>query len=298
MADVLLLVGALALDRWVGEWPARVHPVVWMGRAVRLVERVAPGGRGPAFVHGLGMALGLPALWAALAFASERIPGIGPLLALYWLKSALALRVLGEAGEGVARPLVTGNLDEARTRLSWLCSRDARALTAPQLAAGAVESVAENLSDSFVAPVFWFLVGGVPAAVAYRAVNTLDAMIGYRGRYEWLGKASARLDDLLNFVPARITALVLLVGGRLGGGDLGGGWRVLVADRNRTESPNAGWPMATMAGLLGIALEKPGHYVLGGTGRAPEATDVTRAWRICEVAALLFAGVAVAGAMR
>jgi adenosylcobinamide-phosphate synthase len=242
------------------------------------------------------MALGLPALWAALAFASERVPWIGPLLALYWLKSSMALRVLGEAGEGVARPLLAGDLHESRQRLSWLCSRDARALTPPQLAAGAVESVAENLSDSFVAPLFWFLVGGVPAAVAYRAVNTLDAMIGYRGRYEWLGKASARLDDLLNLAPARLTAVLLLVGAPLAGGDVAQGWRALIADRTRTESPNAGWPMATMAGLLGVALEKPDHYVLGASGRAPEAADIHRAWRICRAAAAL-AAAGAAGAI-
>jgi adenosylcobinamide-phosphate synthase len=263
-----------------------------MGKTIRFAERFAPDGHAGKLAYGLGMALGLPTLWAALAFGSLQIPWIGPLLALYWLKSSLTLRVLGEAGEGVARPLVAGKLGEARKRLSWLCSRDASALTPSQLVAGVVESLAENLSDSFIAPLFWFLLGGVPAAVAYRVVNTLDAMIGYRGRYEWLGKASARLDDLLNLIPARITAFFLLLGGCFAGGDSLTGWRVLAADRAHTESPNAGWPMAAMAGLLGVVLEKPGHYRLGGAGRMPEAKDISRAWRICEAAAL----VAAAGA--
>ncbi|MDO9280431.1 MAG: cobalamin biosynthesis protein, partial [Pseudomonadota bacterium] len=123
-------------------------------------------------------------------------------------------------------------------------------------------------------------------------VNTLDAMIGYHGRYEWLGKASARLDDVLNLVPARLTALLLLAGGVLAGADARSGARTMWRDRARTESPNAGWPMATMAGLLGVRLEKPGHYVLGA-GRAPTGADVTASWRIVAWGLLVGAGALV-----
>lgn len=295
MTALLVVLGALLLDRFLGEWPNRLHPVVWMGSAVKAAERLAPtSGRAAPFVYGLGMALLLPAAWGALAWATVSLPLVGPILAVLWLKSAFAVRALGVAGSGVAGPLAAGDLAGAREGLRSLCSRDPSALGPEELAAGAVESLAENASDSVVAPLSWFVVGGllgglagapgfvegaVPAAVAYRAVNTLDAMIGYHGRYEWLGKASARLDDLLNLVPARLTALLLLAGGVVVGADVRGGARTMWRDRARTESPNAGWPMATMAGLLGVRLEKPGHYVLGD-GRAPTGADVATSWTI------------------
>lgn len=299
MSDVLVLVVALLVDHFAGEWPARAHPVVWMGRTVRALERLAPPGKAGAFLWGAGMAIGLPLAWAALAYATlAGAAGVSSLLtagvAVFWLKSTFALRLLGEAGMGVATPLARGDLGGAREGLRSLCSRDSSALDTHQLAAGTVESLAENLSDSFVAPLFWWLVAGVPGAVAYRVINTLDAMIGYHGRYEWLGKASARLDDVANLAPARITAGLLLVAG-FGRADVRGGLRALFRDRRRTESPNAGWPMAVMAGLLGVALEKPGHYVLGAEGRLPDAEDVAQAWKVCLGAARLGAVLIVAG---
>jgi len=140
-----------------------------------------------------------------------------------------------------------------------------------------------------MAPLVAYALFGLPGAVAYRAVNTLDAMIGYRGRYEYLGKAAARLDDLLNLIPARLTAGLLLVAGALARADVAGGVRVLGRDRRRTASPNAGWPMAAMAGLLGVTLEKPGHYRLGDGTAAVGAADIDRAWRIVAIAAALAA---------
>jgi adenosylcobinamide-phosphate synthase len=189
--------------------------------------------------------------------------------------------------------LANGRVSDARQALSALCSRDATSLEEPALAAATVESLAENLSDSFVAPLLAYALFGLPGAVVYRAANTLDAMIGYRGRYEYLGKAAARLDDLLNLIPARLTAGLLLVAGALTKGDVGGGLRILRRDRRKTASPNAGWPMATMAGLLGVCLSKPEHYRLGDEARAVTFEDVDRAWRIVAVAAALAGAVTV-----
>ncbi|MDP2311954.1 MAG: adenosylcobinamide-phosphate synthase CbiB [Pseudomonadota bacterium] len=290
MIALLVVLAALGLDRFLGEWPNRLHPVVWMGIAVKAAERRAPtAGRAAPFIYGLAMALILPAACGATAWATVSLPLVGPILAVLWLKSTFAVRALGVAGRGVSGPLATGDLHGAREGLRSLCSRDPRALGPDELAAGAVESLAENASDSVVAPLSWFVVGGllgsgalapaVAAAVAYRAVNTLDAMVGYHGRYEWLGKASARLDDLANLVPARLTAVLLLVGGAGSGASVRSGVTTMVRDRGNTESPNAGWPMAAMAGLLGVRLEKPGHYALG-SGRAPTAADVEVAWII------------------
>lgn len=287
--DAGVLLAALLVDRLVGEWPGVAHPVVWMGKMVRAAERFAPTtGRARPLVFGLALALGLPAAWALAGWVAVRVPLAGPVFAVYLLKSSFALRLLGQAGEGVAAPLALGHLDEGRRRLSWLCSRDATALDAAEVSAGAVESLAENLSDSFVAPLFWYVVAGVPGALAYRMVNTLDAMVGYRGKYEWLGKASARLDDLLNLAPARLTTLALVLVAPVTGGDVRGGLRAWWRHRGRTESPNAGWPMSAMAGLLGVRLVKPAHYELGD-GREPAPGDIARAWRICSAAGGLVA---------
>jgi adenosylcobinamide-phosphate synthase len=196
------------------------------------------------------------------------------------LKPMFAARALVGAAGAVEAALRGGELSRARDGLRSLCSRDPSRLDAPLVIAGTVESLAENASDSLVAPIFYYALFGLPGAVAYRAVNTLDAMIGYHGRHEYVGKAAARLDDALNLVPARITAGLLLAAGAWCRADVRGGWRVLRRDGGTTESPNAGRPMAAMAGLLGVVLEKPGHYRLGDASRAITPDTIARARRI------------------
>jgi adenosylcobinamide-phosphate synthase len=213
---------------------------------------------------------------------------------IYLFKSAFALRALAAAARAVQRPLAAGDLPAARAALRSLVSRDPSTLSPALVAAAAVESVAENTSDSLVAPLVYFLVGGVPAALAYRACNTLDAMIGYHGETEWLGKAAARLDDVANLVPARLTAALLVVASALVGAAPGGALRVWLRDGARTESPNAGRPMAAMAGALGVQLEKVGHYRLGDGGALPGPDEIARAVTIMSLAAALAAVAAAA----
>jgi adenosylcobinamide-phosphate synthase len=209
------------------------------------------------------------------------------------LKTTFAWRALHRAAGGVWQPLAADDLDAAREKLSWLVSRDASLLDEPLIAAAAIESLAENASDSVVAPLLYYLLFGLSGAFAYRAVNTLDAMIGYHGRYEHLGKVPARLDDLLNLVPARLTALLIVAAALPGGADARQAWRVMWQDSRRTASPNAGWPMAAMAGALGVRLEKVGHYCLNASGRAPTAGDLRRAGRVVLLALALGVGVIV-----
>lgn len=289
---------ALALDLVAGEYPARAHPVVWMGAAISWLEHRAPvGGRCRQLAHGAVMAVLVPALFASAAAllvgATSRAPWLQVALEALALKSAFAVRELGRAGAAVGGALRGGKLDGARAGLRALCSRDASRLDAPGVAAAAVESLAENASDSAVAPILYYLVLGVPGAVAYRAVNTLDARIGYHGRYEYLGKAAARLDDVVNLVPARATALLLLAAGALTGGDVIRGVRVLLRDGARTASPNAGRPMAAMSGLLGVELEKVGHYRLGDALEPVSDATIAAAWRVVAVAVLIGATLAL-----
>jgi adenosylcobinamide-phosphate synthase len=280
--DVTILLGALALDLAFGEPPARFHPVVWMGRLNTALRRRAPSRNRPAFLWGAFMAVLGPAVFGGLTWLTlDRTGGLArTLIAIFLLKSSFAIRALVRAGLAVARPLAAGDLDGARAGLRSLVSRETAALPAPLIAAATIESVAENASDSIVAPLFFFAIAGVPGAVAYRAVNTLDAMIGYRGPLEWLGKAAARLDDVANLVPARVTALLLALAAPLGGGSTGRALAVWARDRKLTESPNAGHPMAAMAGALAVELEKRSHYRLGAGLNPPSARDIGRAIRV------------------
>ncbi|MBO84246.1 MAG: cobalamin biosynthesis protein CobD [Deltaproteobacteria bacterium] len=278
-----VLAVAFALDRWLGEPPVRIHPVVWMGTAIGWARDRAPRGPVGGLVWGLGMAVLLPALAAGLLTVPVALPWIGPIYAVWLVTSCFAARGLVDAGERLAGHAEAGELADARTSLGWLCSRDPSGLELTELTAAATESVVENASDSVVAPMVWYALAGIPGLVVYRCVNTLDAMVGYRGKYEWLGKASARLDDLMNLIPARLTALMLLAAGAtVPGCDPARGWRVFWRDGRKTSSPNAGRPMAAAAGLLGVELSKTGHYTLGA-GLAPSsAASLRTACRISD----------------
>lgn len=294
---LVVLAGALALDAVAGEPPAALHPVVWMGRFYGWLRRRAPRGRSraAAFAWGCVMALGGPLVFGGAAWAigcaTAPLELLRIVVEIYLLKSALSVRMLGQAAAAVARALADGDESRARFGLRSLVSRDTALLDEPLIAAAAVESVAENTSDSLVAPLCFFIVGGVPGAIAYRACNTLDAMIGYHGHTEWLGKAAARLDDAANLVPARLTAALLVVASALTGASPRGALRAWWRDGGRTESPNAGRPMAAMAGALGVELEKIGCYRLGG-GAPADAATIDRAVTLLYTASALMAVVA------
>jgi adenosylcobinamide-phosphate synthase len=283
------LLVAVALDRLAGEPPLPAHPVVWMGTAADAVvtRAVGSGARRElaagavlavalpaAFAVGSGMLLAALGGWSAIAFGVH----------VYLLKSTIAVRALGDAAHAVRDALAAGDVVAARAGLRSLCSRDPSNLDAAALTAASIESVAENASDSVVAPLVYYAVLGVPGAVLYKGINTLDSMIGYRGRYEHLGKAAARLDDAANFVPARLTAALLLAAGALTGRNVRDGVRIWRRDARRTRSPNAGHPMAMMAGLLDVELAKHGEYRLGDARAPLTAATIDHAWRIAMVA--------------
>jgi adenosylcobinamide-phosphate synthase len=292
------VVVAFALDRLFGEPSARLHPVVWMGKALGATgapwPRLSPSGqflRGAvAWVVGAGVVLTVADLAVA---AMRRLPQLPPwtllaqlLLMGILLKPLLAWRMLRDEVAGVESALATG-LEEGRQRLRRLVSRDTRRLSASEIRESALESLAENLNDSLVAPLFWFSLGGLPAAALYRFANTADAMWGYRDRWEWAGKWAARADDVLSYVPARLTALLLALTGRRSP-------RGLRAVARVTPSPNGGWPMGMLALALGVRLRKPGVYALNGAGPEPRATDTERAIAICSRAAWLAVAISAA----
>ncbi|MFK7601541.1 CobD/CbiB family cobalamin biosynthesis protein [Deinococcus sp. SM5_A1] len=263
---------ALALDL-LGEPPSPFHPVIWMGNYLKaLRKRWRAETPSEQLREGAGWwALGAGAS-AGVGELAQRLPGDWITQGIL-LKPLLARQALFAAVSEVHAALTVDNLPEARRLLSWhLVSRETSELTAAEVVGAAIESLAENLSDSVVAPLLCFRVGGLPLAALYRFANTADAMWGYRTpELEYAGKVAAHADDVLNLAPARLTALcTLLVSG-------GGGLGVWARDRRNTASPNAGHPISAFAGALGMRLDKRGVYVLNAGGRGPEAADLPRA---------------------
>jgi adenosylcobinamide-phosphate synthase len=309
----VVLALALGLDLLLGDpagWP---HPVRAIGALLAAGERAARRlGTGRAFLRGAGvvLALAVPALtWLAarglLAVAARVHPGLGIAVAVYLAYTCISLKGLAAAAGAVGRRLGAGDLEGARAAVAHIVGRDTGSLDAPGVAAAAVESAAENASDGVVAPLLYLALGGPALGLAYKAVNTADSMLGYRNaRYADLGWAAARLDDLANWVPARLTALLLAAAAGLLGLSARGAWRTARADARHHASPNAGWPEAAVAGALGVTLGGPAVYggephpraVLGAGGAAPAAADVARAVRLLWLAGLLAGALAVAGA--
>jgi adenosylcobinamide-phosphate synthase len=291
-ATLAILLAAVLLDGLLGEYPLPVHPVVWMGKLIGTLLRIAPrAGWWQQFIFGTFLALLVVSLSTGLACSVmlliSPMPWLEVIVGALLLKSAFALKELGRAATRVVHPLEKGDLATARQALRALCSRDPSALEAEDLLAGTIQSLAENISDSVIAPLFYYLLLGVPGAVGYRAINTLDAMVGYRGPFEALGKFSARLDDVANWFPARLTAVLLLFVGGLTGWPIVQGWRICRRDAAATPSPNGGRPMAVMAGLLQVRLEKKGAYVLGDACQPLTPARARAAWRLVVGAALL-----------
>ncbi|GIW13187.1 MAG: cobalamin biosynthesis protein CobD [Tepidiforma sp.] len=274
-----VLAAALALDAAAGELPNGWHPVAWMGRLTGLLDRVLTRSGSRDTVRAGFVLTGIAAGGAALAGWrleqwTRRAGVAGVLVEAAALKQALAVRGLMEHAEAVRRPLAAGDVEGARAAAGRMVSRATAGLPPDLVASAAIESVAENLSDGVTGTALWYVAAGLPGAFAYRAVNTLDAMVGYhaRGRF---GMVPARLDDAANLVPARLTALLIVLACPRALRRL----PLVVRDAGGTPSPNSGWPMAAMAHGLGVRLEKRGHHVLHAGGRAPGAEDIRRACR-------------------
>lgn len=284
MMLVIALLLAWALDLRFGEPRSAWHPVAWFGSLLTPVGRVLSRGSAPwAFIGGAWAWLVFAAAiaWAAWAAQTHLLglsPWFGaPLLALL-LKPAFSWRMLRDEVAAVEAALAN-SLEAGRERLAFIVSRDVTALDAEMVRETAIESLAENLNDSLVAPLFWYAVAGLPGAAVYRFVNTLDAMWGYRGRWEWAGKWSAVADDVLSWLPARLTAILLRPPLRLHD------WATLRAEARHTPSPNGGWPMGAMALRLGVRLRKPGVYTLNAHAPSPGAMHAPRALRLATRAA-------------
>ncbi len=281
MSTAFLLVCAMCLDAALGEpdwlWSRIRHPAVLMGNAIgRLDNRLNHG----AYRRLKGVATVLILVMAVLILG-RLLALLGPVVEIVICAILLAQKSLITHVRAVGEGLLT-SLAEGRAQVAMIVSRDTRDMTEAQVARSAIESAAENLSDGVIAPAFWFLIAGLPGLLVYKVVNTADSMIGYRNdKYRAFGWAAARLDDLLNLIPARLTFVMIVA--------LSGQWSrwgEMVEDARRHISPNAGWPEAAMARALDIALAGPRSYdgqmrdlawVNGNARQEIDAAEVFRA---------------------
>jgi adenosylcobinamide-phosphate synthase len=307
MMDPALFALAYTLDWLAGDPPWLPHPVRWMGRMVVAGEKVLRSfvrSRGGEFVAGLLLTVlvvgtfGLGS-WLLLHWLRSRNCTLAFAATLYLAVTTLATSSLLDEARAVRRLLADGDLPAARRQVARIVGRDTHVLNASEVSRAAVETLAESASDGVIAPMLYLAVGGVPAALTYKAVNTLDSMIGHRGaRYEFFGKCAARLDDAVNFIPARLTALLIVTAAWTLRMDWSRAWRVMLRDGAKHESPNAGRPEAAMAGALGVRLGGTNFYGgephhgrhLGKEGRPPDARALKDALRLAAcVSVLMFA---------
>jgi adenosylcobinamide-phosphate synthase len=264
----VVLVAALVIDRLVGDPHTRYHPVALLGSFIGFWGR--PGLYPPWLQRAVGILFwGLTVCLFCLPFIL--VPWLSPwylyiLVAPFLLKSCFAWRSLEEHALAVVASLHDG-VESGRERVSMLVSRETAALDREHILSAAYESVTENLNDSIVAPLFWYSLGGLPGAAACRAINTMDAMLGYRDERERLGWCSARMDDIVNYLPARITVVLLLVW-FAGKGTFSRAWKVMRRDGRLRPGFNGGIIMSAMAGGTGTRFEKPGVYSIGDGERS------------------------------
>lgn len=261
-----LLLGVLLLDLCFGDprnWP---HPIVWIGRLISRLETWLRGDLKNLRAAGIILVLlvlavsGLSAL-AAIQLAGAVANWLAGLVVLWIGWNCLALRSLHRESAVVVKALERGDLNEARQALSMIVGRETAQLDEEGVLKACLETVAENASDGVIAPLFYLVIGGPILGLLYKAVNTLDSMVGYKNeRYRDFGWAAARLDDLLNYLPARLTGLLLMIVAFPMGLNGWAAWRTMLRDAQKHTSPNAGWPEAAAAGALGIQLGGPADY--------------------------------------
>lgn len=312
--NAVVLGCAYAMDLIVGDPERFPHPVRAIGRMIAAGEAMAPPGQHPPgrdLVQGAIVAVLVVAVTAASALVALRAaqwvhPGVAFVVEVLLAWTVLATGSLLTEANRVIQALECDDLVSARAQLARIVGRDTAALNESEIARGVIETLAESTCDAIVAPLCYLVAGGVPAALAYKAVNTLDSMIGHRERpYTYFGRVAARLDDVANVIPARLAALAIAIAAACTGQSSAGAMRVWTRDHANHDSPNAGHPEAAMAGALGVCLGGTNYYdgapavkpLLGAEGSAPTGATARMACRIVVAASLVGFAAALAVAL-
>ncbi len=295
ISQMSILILALVLDLVIGEPPEIIHPTVIIGKTSERLSKKASGFRSHGRLFGCLMAslivlLATSSTFLLLEFARAQLgqPAQVVLGALL-LKTSFAIRSMNLHVKPIKDALQEGDLSRARAALRRIVRRDTEGLDEELCSSATIESIAEGTVDGVTSPLFYFFVFGVPGAVAFRAINTLDSIVGYRTpSYLKLGWSSAKLDTVANYLPARLTGIAMV----LASAALGRNWRtslsIMKNEHDLTESPNAGWPMSAMSGAVGARLQKLGSYELGSRLRQPTHGDITPALQIMWVTIMIF----------
>ena len=299
------VLGGFVLDAVFGDPAWLPHPVVYMGKAISVLEKglrarlpKTPdgelwGGRILAFC----LPVGTLALTSIVCMGAAALhPLLGLAVQMFWCGQALAAKGLVQESMNVYRELTKPDLPAARIAVSRIVGRDTQALTAEGVTKAAVETVAENASDGVIAPLFYMLLGGAPLALTYKAINTMDSMVGYKNtQYLYFGRAAAKLDDIANYLPSRIAALLWVAAAVLTGNDARNAWRIWRRDRRNHASPNSAQTESACAGALNVQLAGPAYYfgeyypkpTIGDAVRPIEPEDIRRADRMMYAESLL-----------
>ena len=296
IALIIALGAGIGLDYVLGDPRNRYHPVAWLGRVIgfvipRLKSSTASveKARGALFAIAIVAATGLGTYF--LIYAVEYVAGIVALIiaSAIVLKLTIAVRGMERHAQSIMECVEVGDLEGARNNLAMIVRRDTSGLSERHILSATIECISESTVDGITSPVFYFSLFGPAGAVAYRTINTLDSMVGYKDNYFTnIGWMSARLDMLANYIPARLTAFLMVISARIIGADWTNSLRMLHRDHTKTFSPNAGYPMATMAGALRIRLEKIGHYSLGDELEPASLEKCRAAIAIMKLTTLLF----------
>ncbi|ADP77913.1 cobalamin biosynthesis protein CobD [Methanothermus fervidus DSM 2088] len=282
MNFLIILFFAIILDL-IGELPTRIHPVVWIGKTIDFLYVRLPNKK----ISGVIITFLTSILYIIPLYFIAFLPMFLQII-LYSiiLSSTFSIKLLIKYPLEVKKRL--DDIESARKKVSEIVSRDTSELSRTQIISAAIESLSENIVDSVVSPIFYALFFGIYGAVFYRVVNTLDAMIGYKNKeYREIGWFPAKLDDILNFIPARITGMLIVFASLLLNMDWRNSFKIMLRDSKVPDSPNAGYPMAATAGALQAKLEKPDHYVLGDDGKLNE-NSIDKAVRLAVVSIILY----------
>ena len=301
----LAVLGGFVLDAVFGDPAWLPHPVVLMGKCISKLEKTLrarfPKTQQGELLAGAVLAFCLPVgtflLTSAVCLLAAKIsPWLGLAVQMFWCGQALAAKGLVQESRNVYNELVKPDLPAARKAVSRIVGRDTENLTAEGVTKAAVETVAENASDGVIAPLLYMLLGGAPLALTYKAINTMDSMVGYKNEtYLYFGRAAAKLDDVANYIPSRLAALLWVAAAALTGSDAKGAWRIWRRDRRNHASPNSAQTESACAGALGVQLAGPAYYfgeyypkpTIGDALRPIEPQDILRADRMMYAASVL-----------